>query len=83
MTYEEKRLRLQISQLFADGDLDRKTINAIIEEMVKNAVAEEEVARTFDQAMNSLNSECYSSNFIEKRVQKQIESEYLTLLHKK
>lgn len=28
--------------------------------------------------MNSLNSECYSGNYVKERVQKQIESAYLT-----
>lgn len=74
MTYEEKReLRLQISQLLADAGLNQKTIKDIVEQEIKN-----KVDRAIDQVLNSLNSECYSGNYVKEQVIKQIESVYIT-----
>lgn len=64
MTYEEKReLRLQISQLLADAGLNQKAIKDMVETEIKN-----KVDRAIEQCMNSLNSECYSGNYIKERV---------------
>ena len=64
MTYEEKReLRLQISQLLADAGLNQKVIKDMVETEIKN-----KVDRAVEQCMNSLNSECYSGNYIKERI---------------
>lgn len=64
MTYEEKReLRLQISQLLADAGLNQKVIKDMVEIEIKN-----KVDRAVEQCMNSLNSECYSGNYVKERI---------------
>ena len=64
MTYEEKReLRLQISQLLADAGLNQKVIKDMVETEIKN-----KVGRAIEQAINSLNSECSSGNFVKQRI---------------
>ena len=64
MTYEEKReLRLQISQLLADAGLNQKTIKDIVETEIKN-----KIDRAIEQCINSLNSECYSGNYVKERI---------------
>ena len=64
MTYEEKReLRLQISQLLADAGLNQKAIKDMVETEIKN-----KVDRAIEQCINSLNSECYSGNYIKERI---------------
>lgn len=64
MIYEEKReLRLQISQLLADAGLNQKVIKDMVETEIKN-----KVDRAIEQAINSLNSECSSGNFVKQRI---------------
>ena len=64
MTYEEKReLRLQISQLLADAGLNQQKIKEIVEEEIKN-----KVDRAVNQKISQLNSECYSGDYIKKKV---------------
>ncbi len=64
MTYEEKReLRLQISQLLADAGLNQKTIKDMVETEIKN-----KIDRAIEQCINSLNSECYSGNYVKERI---------------
>lgn len=73
MTYEEKReLRLQISQLLADAGLNQKTIKDIVEEEIKN-----KVERAIDQCLKSLNSECYSGNYVSERIRNLLNNTYL------
>ena len=73
MTYEEKReLRLQISQLLADAGLNQKTIKDIVEEEIKN-----KVERAIDQCLKSLNSECYSGNYVSERIKNLLNNTYL------
>lgn len=73
MTYEEKReLRLQISQLLADAGLNQKTIKDIVEEEIKN-----KVERAIDQCLKSLNSECYSGDYVSERISKLLNNTYL------
>ena len=70
MTYEEKReLRLQISQLLADAGLNQKIIKDMVETEIKN-----KVDRAVEQCMNSLNSECYSGNYIKERISSYLSS---------
>ena len=64
MEYEEKReLRLQISQLLADAGLNQKVIKDMVETEIKN-----KVDRAVEQCINSLNSKCYSGNYIKERI---------------
>ena len=64
MTYEEKReLRLQISQLLADAGLNQGKIKEIVNEEIKN-----KVERAVDQAMNHLNAQCSSGDYMQERV---------------
>lgn len=64
MTYEEKReLRLQISQLLADAGLNQKAIKDMVEAEIKN-----KIDRAIEQAINSLNSECSSGNYVRQRI---------------
>lgn len=64
MIYEEKReLRLQISQLLADAGLNQKAIKNMVETEIKN-----KVDRAIEQAINSLNSECSSGNYVRQRI---------------
>ena len=73
MTYEEKReLRLQISQLLADAGLNQKTIKDIVEEEIKNTVE-----RAVDQCLKSLNSECYSGDYVSERISYLLNNTYL------
>lgn len=73
MTYEEKReLRLQISQLLADAGLNQKTIKDIVEEEIKN-----KVERAIDQCLKSLNSECYSGDYVSERISNLLNNTYL------
>lgn len=73
MTYEEKReLRLQISQLLADAGLNQKTIKDIVEEEIKN-----KVERAIDQCLKSLNSECYSGDYVSERIINLLNNTYL------
>ena len=73
MTYEEKReLRLQISQLLADAGLNQKTIKDIVEEEIKN-----KVERAIDQCLKSLNSECYSGDYVSERISYLLNNTYL------
>lgn len=70
MTYEEKReLRLQISQLLADAGLNQGRIKEIVNEEIKN-----KVERAVDQAMNNLNAQCSSGNYLEDRVKSYLSS---------
>lgn len=72
MTYEEKReLRLQISQLLADAGLNQKAIKDMVETEIKN-----KVDRAVEQCMNSLNSECYSGNYVTERINSYLDSSY-------
>ena len=73
MTYEEKReLRLQISQLLADAGLNQKTIKDIVEEEIKH-----KVERAIDQCLKSLNSECYSGDYVSERISNLLNNTYL------
>ena len=64
MTYEEKReLRLQISQLLADAGLNQKVIKDMVETEIRN-----KVDRAIEQTINSLNSECYSGDYVTERI---------------
>ena len=70
MTYEEKReLRLQISQLLADAGLNQKVIKDMVETEIKN-----KIDRAIKQCINSLNSECYSGNYVKERISSYLES---------
>ena len=73
MTYEEKReLRLQISQLLSDAGLNQKTIKDIVEEEIKN-----KVERAVDQCLKSLNSQCYSGDYVSERITNLLNNTYL------
>ena len=73
MTYEEKReLRLQISQLLSDAGLNQKTIKDMVEEEIKN-----KVERAVDQCLKSLNSKCYSGDYVSKRIRDLLNNTYL------
>ena len=64
MTYEEKReLRLQISQLLADAGLNQKVIKDMVETEIKN-----KIDRAIEQCLKSLNSQCYSGNYVQERI---------------
>jgi len=64
VTYEEKReLRLQISQLLADAGLNQKVIKDMVETEIKN-----KVDRAIEQCLKSLNSQCYSGNYVKERI---------------
>ena len=73
MTYEEKReLRLQISQLLSDAGLNQKTIKDMVEEEIKN-----KVKRAVDQCLKSLNSQCYSGDYVSERINNLLSNTYL------
>ena len=73
MTYEEKReLRLQISQLLSDAGLNQKTIKDMVEEEIKN-----KVERAVDQCLKSLNSKCYSGDYVSERIRDLLNNTYL------
>lgn len=73
MTYEEKReLRLQISQLLADAGLNQKTIKDLVEEEIKN-----KVERAVDQCFESLNSQCYSGDYVFEKIENLLNKTYL------
>jgi flagellar biosynthesis/type III secretory pathway protein FliH len=73
MNYEEKReLRLQISQMLADAGLNQKTIKEMVEVEIRN-----KVNRGVEQAMNSLNSECYSGDYCKEKIQDLLRNTYL------
>lgn len=73
MTYEEKReLRLQISQLLADAGLNQKTIKDLVEEEIRN-----KVARAVDQCLKSLNSQCYSGDYVSESISNLLNNTYL------
>lgn len=73
MTYEEKReLRLQISQLLSDAGLNQKTIKDMVEEEIKN-----KVERAVDQCLKSLNSQCYSGDYVSERINNLLNNTYL------
>ena len=73
MIYEEKReLRLQISQLLSDAGLNQKTIKDMVEEEIKN-----KVERAVDQCLKSLNSQCYSGDYVSERITSLLNNTYL------
>ena len=73
MTYEEKReLRLQISQLLSDAGLNQKTIKDIVEQEIKN-----KVVRAIEQGLKSLNSQCYSGDYISEKIINLLNNTYL------
>ena len=73
MTYEEKReLRLQISQLLADAGLNQGVIKSMVMDEIKN-----KVDRAVGHAINSLNAECRSGNFVKEKIQYMLNNTYL------
>lgn len=73
MNYEEKReLRLQISQLLADAGLNQKVIKDMVEHEIHN-----KVDKAVDQALNSLNSQCYSGDYCKERIAELLRNTYL------
>ena len=73
MNYEEKRqVYLAISQLLADSGLNQHTIREMVEKEVYN-----KVDREVKNAIQRLNEQCYSGNYIEEQIKIRITNDYL------
>lgn len=74
MNYEEKRqVYLAISQLLADAGLNQHTIREMVEKEVYN-----KVDREVKNAIQRLNEQTYSGDYIEEQIKKRITNDYVT-----
>ena len=74
MNYEEKRQAyLAISQLLANAGLNQHTIREMVEKEVNN-----KVDREVKNAIQRLNEQSYSGNYIEEQIKKRITDNYTT-----
>lgn len=74
MNYEEKRqVYLAISQLLADAGLNKHTIREMVEKEINN-----KVDREVKNAIQRLDEQSYSGNYIKERIQERITSDYAT-----
>ena len=74
MNYEEKRqVYLAISQLLSDAGLNQHTIKEMVEKEVYN-----KVDREVKNAIQRLNEQCYSGNYIEEQIKERITNDYGT-----
>lgn len=73
MMYEEKKeIRKQMSQMLADVGLNQGTIKEMVLEEIKS-----KVDKAVNQAIESLNAECSSGDYIKETIQRYLKSEYV------